>query len=83
MIGIINLLYLVLIIGISAIGLYICYHILRYSLSKQNAVITTFVFATLFLFFLFTNVILFFRIDWDRLLGSAGSFSSFPSSYSR
>jgi hypothetical protein len=82
MIGIINLLYLILFLGLTTVGMYICYHILRYSLSKGAAFASVFVFATVFLFFLATNAITFFRIDWTALLKSSGSFSSFPSTYS-
>lgn len=83
MIGIINLFYLVLFFGMAAVGLYVCYHILRYSLSRSAAFITVFVFASVFLFFLSTNALLFFRIDWQDLLESSGSFPSYGSTYSR
>jgi hypothetical protein len=83
MIGIINIFYLVLFLGIAIIGLYICYHILRYSLSKGAAFVTVFVFASVFLFFLMTNAYSFFRVDWTGLLASPGIQTQFPSTYSR
>jgi len=83
MTGIINILYLVLFLGISAVGLYVCYHILRYSSSRKNALITALIFASVFLFLLSTNTIAFFRVDWGGLFRNAGSPSLFPSSYSR
>lgn len=82
MIGIINLLYLMLFLGLTTVGMYICYHILRYSLSKGAAFASVFVFATVFLFFLTTNAVTFFRIDWTALLESSSTFSSYPSTYS-
>ncbi|NTW30161.1 MAG: hypothetical protein HGB34_00250 [Candidatus Moranbacteria bacterium] len=82
MTGIINLFYLILFFGVSAVGLYICYHILRYSLSRKTAITSVILFASVFLFFLTANAISFFRVDWDELFRSASAFPSVGPTYS-
>lgn len=82
MTGIINLFYLILFFGISATGLYVCYHILRYSVSRKAAVASVILFASVFLIFLTANAISFFRVDWDGLFRSASAFPSVGPTYS-
>jgi hypothetical protein len=82
MIAIINLFYLLLFFGISAVGLYICYHILRYSLSKKSALTVVTLFAGIFLLFLCTNAVLFSQIDWGTLLRNPAGVTSFPVPFS-
>jgi len=77
--GIIGILYLVMFLGISAVGIYVCYHILRHSLSRSRAITTTFVFVSVFAILLFANAIIFFRIDWDAIIGGVGAPSGYPS----
>ncbi|MEI7749864.1 MAG: hypothetical protein WCJ25_02570 [Candidatus Moraniibacteriota bacterium] len=80
---IIHLFYLILLLGISVVGVYICYHILRYSLSKKNALAVVSVFAGVFLFLLLTNAVIFSQVDWNKLFSTTATFPSFPSVSSR
>ncbi|NTW15361.1 MAG: hypothetical protein HGA38_03250 [Candidatus Moranbacteria bacterium] len=82
MIEIIRLFYLILFIGVSAVGLYVCYHILRYSLSRKSAIAAVILFASVFLLFLLANALSFFQVDWDGLLRTAEGFTYVPSQYS-
>lgn len=79
---IINLFYLILFLGVSGVGMYICFHILRYSVSRKSGIMTTILFASVFVLFLTANALSFFRIDWQTLLGSAGNYPYIPSAYS-
>lgn len=79
---ILSMFYLILFLGISATGLYISYHILRYSISKQRAAITMALFSSVFVLLLAANATLFFRINWDSLIGS-GVYLKQPTNYSR
>ncbi|NTW13837.1 MAG: hypothetical protein HGA31_02275 [Candidatus Moranbacteria bacterium] len=79
---ILSMFYLILFLGISAAGLYISYHILRYSISKQRAALTMTLFASVFILLLATNATLFFRINWDTLIGN-GIYLKQPTNYSR
>jgi multisubunit Na+/H+ antiporter MnhB subunit len=81
--AIISIFYLILFLSIAIIGLYVCYHIFRYSLSKGGAFVTVFIFASVFLFFLMTNAYLFFRVDWVSIFSSPGIQPQFTSTYSR
>lgn len=67
MTSILELFYLIMFCGIAAVGLYICYHIVRYSLSRHSGIVTVLIFASVFLFFLSTNAVAFFRVDWNGL----------------
>jgi len=80
---IIHLFYLILLLGISVVGVYICYHILRYSLSKKSAFAIVSVFAGVFLFLLLTNAIIFFQVNWGILFSTTAEFPAFPSVSSR
>lgn len=71
--GTIGLLYLVVFLGLSAVGLYVCYHIFRYSLSKSRATAAALLFSSVFLFLLLTNAVAFFRIDWDETIRNVGA----------
>ncbi|HWQ59534.1 MAG TPA: hypothetical protein VN420_00085 [Candidatus Fimivivens sp.] len=73
MTSILSLFYLVMFCGIAAIGLFICYHVIRYSLSRQSGILTVLVFSSVFLFFLSANAIAFFRVDWNGLLRNLGT----------
>lgn len=70
---IMNLLYLVLVLGIAGVSIFIVYHILRYSLSRKKAIEGAVLFISVFLFLLFTNMILFSQLDWRSILGTAAS----------
>ena len=71
--------YFLLFFGVGLTSAYIIYHVLRYSLSKRQAVVTAGLFGSVLLFLLAANAILFFRIDWDMML-SGGSMFAPPSS---
>jgi hypothetical protein len=71
MTSILTLFYLVLFLGVGLTGIYIIYHILRYSLSKQQATLTAGIFGTVLLFLLAANTTFFFRIDWDSILSAS------------
>lgn len=77
---ILSMFYLILFLGISATGLYVSYHILRYSLSKKSALMTSAVFGVVFILLLTANAVMFFRIDWDALLLTATTFGPVSSS---
>lgn len=79
MTSILSLFYLFLFLGVSVTGLYVTYHILRYSISKQSAALTAAVFAAVLLFLLSANVVFFYRIDWETLLGESLSAGASPS----
>ncbi|MEI6650435.1 MAG: hypothetical protein WCL23_03320 [Candidatus Moraniibacteriota bacterium] len=70
---IISLFYLILFLCISATGLFISYHVLRYSQSKKSAVATMVLFSSVFVLLLITNAALFFRVDWNSLLNNSSS----------
>jgi len=64
---ILTLFYLLLFLGVSFTGAYIAYHILRYSISKRQAVLTAGLFGSVLVLLMVTNAVLFFRIDWDAI----------------
>lgn len=65
---IVGLIYTVLVIGLSGAAVFIVYHILRYSLSKKKAFEGSVLFLAGFVFLLFTNMVLFSRLDWESML---------------
>jgi len=67
---ILTLFYLILFLGVGLTSAYVVYHILRYSLSKRQAVLTVGLFGSVLLFLLATNALFFFRIDWDGMLSN-------------
>lgn len=64
---IVGLLYTILVIGLSGAAVFITYHILRYSLSKKKAFEGSVLFLAVFVFLLFTNMILFSQLDWGSI----------------
>lgn len=70
---IMHLLYLVVVLGIAGASIFVVYHILRYSLSRKKAVEGALLFITVLLFMLFTNMMLFSRLDWRSLLETTAS----------
>lgn len=74
--GLLSLLHLVLALGVLLTGAYVCYHVIRYSVSKESAVVTASVFAGVLTLLLVTNVVLFHRVDWKGLLTVRGSIGS-------
>ncbi len=77
---ILTLFYLILFLGVCLTSLYVVYHILRYSLSKRQAIVIGVAFVSVLVLLLITNAVLFFRIDWDGLLADAGGFTYVPRS---
>lgn len=76
---ILTIFYFLLFFGVGLTSAYIIYHVLRYSLSKQQAIVTAGIFGVVLLFLLAANAVLFFRIDWDTMLTSGAVFTP-PSS---
>lgn len=72
---IMNLLYLIVVMGILVVAGFVTYHILRYSLSRKKAVEGASLFISVFLFLLFTNIMLFSRLNWRSMLETAASSS--------
>lgn len=69
------LLYLVVVLGIALVSGFVVYHILRYSLSRKRAVEGAILFISVLLFLLFTNMMLFSRLDWRSILETTASSS--------
>lgn len=72
---IMNLLYLIVVMGVLVVAGFVTYHILRYSLSRKKAVEGALLFISVFLFLLFTNIMLFSRLNWRSMLETAASSS--------
>lgn len=72
---IMSLLYLIVVLGLMGASVFIVYHILRYSLSRKKAVEGAILFVSVLVFLLFTNMMLFSRLDWRSLLETAASSS--------
>lgn len=64
---ILPLLYFLFFLGIAISGLFIVYHISKYSLSKKTAFWGNVVFLSGLALLLGMNAILFFRIDWSSI----------------
>lgn len=77
MLQIFSLLYLALFFGAILTALFIVYHIVRYSLTRQSAVFGVIFFGSVFLVLLFANAFLFFLIDWVHVFESRIASSSF------
>ncbi len=63
-----GLLYTLLFFSYVTVGLFVLFHILRYSLSRPAAVFGTILFVSVLLVLLFTNAIIFFSLPFDTLL---------------
>lgn len=79
--GLLSLLHLVLALGVLLTGAYVCYHIIRYSVSKESAIATASVFAGVLSLLLIANVVLFHRVDWNGLLTVRGVGAPVSSEY--
>lgn len=69
MIAIINFLYLVIILFFLVAAFFIAYHIIKYSLSRAEMIISLSIFLSVFLVLIFSNLYLFFSIRMDRIIG--------------
>lgn len=67
MAGIFGLLYLILILVYIIIFLFIIYHILRFSFQKSVMVLALGIFVSVFCCLLFSNLMLFLTIKWDKV----------------
>lgn len=63
-----GLLYTLLFFSYVAIGTFVLFHILRYSISRRNGFLGAFLFITVLGVLLFTNALLFFSLPLDMLL---------------
>ncbi len=63
-----GIVYLIFFLGCIIASLFILFHLLRYALDRQMALIMGLVFASVVLVLLITNTILFFSIPFDALL---------------
>lgn len=73
MIVLINFLYLVIIFFFLIAAFFICYHIVRYSLSKAEMFITLAIFLSVFVVLIFSNLNMFSSIRLDRIIGLLGN----------
>lgn len=67
MIAIFGILYLAIVLIYLLAALFIMYHIMKFSLHKSTAVLTLAIFLPVFGTLLFTNLMLFLAIDWNRI----------------
>lgn len=65
-----GLIYTILFFSYVATSVFIVYHIVRYSLSRQAAIFGVALFVTVLTVLLFTNAILFFSLPLDTLIPS-------------
>jgi hypothetical protein len=70
MFGLLAILYLLIILFFIAGGLFVVYHLVKYSFNQQSMIFSTLLFVCVFCVLLLTNLILFFSIDVSALLPS-------------
>lgn len=63
-----GLLYAFLFLSYLATGLFIVYHLFRYSLNRKLGFFSAVFFTIVLTILLFTNAILFFTLPWDNFL---------------
>lgn len=68
MIAIINFLYLIIILFFLVVASFIVYHIIKYSLSRMEMLITLTIFLSVFTVLIISNLALFFSIRMDRII---------------
>lgn len=66
-----GLFYTVLFTSYVVTALFIVFHLLRYSINRQAAVLTTTLFVSVFIILLITNAATFFTLPLDSLLPSS------------
>lgn len=64
----IETMYFVVLLVFVSIGFFVMYHLLRYSLTKQSAIATILIFLPVFFILLFSNIIIFFSLDFQQIL---------------
>lgn len=65
-----GLLYAFLFLGYVIAGLFVVYHIVRYSINKPVATFGLALFLVVFVVLLFTNALIFFSLPFETLLPS-------------
>lgn len=70
MIAFINILYLVIMLFFLVAAFFIAYHIIKYSLSRTEMIISLSIFLSIFLVLIFSNLYLFFSIRMDQIITS-------------
>jgi len=68
-----GLLYTFLFFSFVVTGLFIVFHLLRYSIDRKVAIFGTLLFVTVLALLLFTNAILFFSLPIEELISSHSS----------
>jgi hypothetical protein len=68
-----GLLYTFLFFSFVVTGLFIVFHLLRYSIDRKVAIFGTLLFVTVLTLLLFTNAILFFSLPIEELISSHSS----------
>lgn len=63
-----GLIYTILFFSYIATSIFIVYHIVRYSLSRQTAIFGVTLFITVLTVLLFTNALIFFSLPLDTLV---------------
>ena len=63
-----GLLYTILFLSYVMTALFVVFHLLRYSLNRKMAVLSTVFFLTVFIILLLSNSLLFFSLPLDSLL---------------
>jgi len=69
MVAIINGLYLIIILFFLLAAFFICYHIIKYSLSKMEMLITLAIFLSVFLVLILSNIAIFSSLRLDQVMG--------------
>lgn len=67
MVAIINILYLIIILFFLLSAFFISFHILRYSLSKMEMLISLAIFLSVFVVLFFSNLAIFFSLRLDQI----------------
>ena len=73
MLAIINGFYLIIIFFFMVAAFFICYHIIKYSLSKMEMLITLAIFLSVFVVLIISNIIIFSSLRWDQVIGVIGN----------
>jgi cytochrome c oxidase subunit IV len=68
MLTIFGILYFILLIIYILAGIFIIYHLVKFSLSKSVMILTVGIFVSVFAALLLTNITLFFAIPWVKVL---------------
>lgn len=70
-----GILYTFLFFSYVATGLFVVFHLLRYSLNRKGAIFGALFFVTVLGILLFSNAIIFFSLPFDEILPLGSSFS--------